>query len=177
MIAALLIDNPALMPVLVLLTAVICVAAGYLILRVRRYRQRILWALAALSVVPIAALALVPIPTRRMDDIALCTSEFDMPTLTSVEMVANSALLFPLVFFTALATRRPLLICAAGIELSAAIEIVQALVRSLGRVCDLNDWAMNSIGVVAAALLAGATIALAARTAAKKDAAAGHSPR
>jgi glycopeptide antibiotics resistance protein len=168
MIAAFLIENPLLVPVLVLLTASVCTGIGYLLLKGRR--QRTLWTLTALSVVPVVALTLVPTPTRRMDDIPLCTPDFAVPTLTSVEMVANVALLFPLVYFAALATRRPLLMLAAGVALSAGIETLQALVRSLGRACTGNDWAMNSAGAAGAALLAGCTIALANRAAAKKAA-------
>jgi hypothetical protein len=159
-VAVFLIDNPALVPVLVLLIAAVSFLAGYLILRA--HRQWALWTLAVLSIVPVVALTLVPTP-RRMDEVPFCTLDLTLPTLTSVEMVANVALLFPVVFFTALATRRPALILGAGIGLSAAIEICQALVPALGRACDSGGWVMNSVGAIFAALLASATIALAER--------------
>jgi glycopeptide antibiotics resistance protein len=168
MIAVFLIENPLLVPVLVLVIAIVCTGIGYLLHRARRLRT--LWTLTALSIVPVVALTLVPTPTRRMDDIPLCTLDVTVPTLTSVEMVANVGLLFPLVYFAALVTRRPLLILAAGVTLSAGIETIQALVRSLGRACTTSDWAMNSAGAACAALLAGCTIALANRTTATKAA-------
>jgi hypothetical protein len=166
MIVVFLIENPLLVPVLVLVMAIICTGIGYLLLRA--CRQRTLRTLTALSVVPVVALTLVPTPTRRMDDIPLCTVDFNVPTLASVEMVANVGLLFPLVYFAALMTRRPLLMLAAGVAVSAGIEAIQALVRSLGRACATSDWVMNSAGAACAALLAGCTIALANRTTAHK---------
>ncbi|MBP2326848.1 putative membrane protein [Kibdelosporangium banguiense] len=54
MIAVFMIGNPLLVPVLVLLTAIVCTGAGYLLLRAGR--QRTLWTLTALSVVPVVAL-------------------------------------------------------------------------------------------------------------------------
>ncbi|RSM85292.1 VanZ family protein [Kibdelosporangium aridum] len=168
MIAVFLIENPLLVPVLMLLMAIVCTGIGYLLLKARR--QWILWTLTALSVVPVVALTLVPTRTRRMDDIPFCTPDFHLPTLASVEMVANVGLLFPLVYFSALLTRRPLLMLAAGVALSAGIETLQALVRSLGRACTTGDWAMNSAGATCAALLAGCTIALADRATAKRAA-------
>jgi glycopeptide antibiotics resistance protein len=72
--------------------------------------------------------------------------------------------LFPLVFFAALATRRPLSTLAAGVVLSAAIEVFQGLVPALGRACDTNDWAMNSAGTVVAVLLAGTLLAVTGTT-------------
>jgi VanZ family protein len=51
----------------------------------------------------------------------------------------------------------------AGAALSAAIEVFQGLVPAIGRSSDTNDWAMNTAGAAGAALVAGATIALADR--------------
>jgi glycopeptide antibiotics resistance protein len=86
--------------------------------------------------------------------------QFALPTLGSVELLANVALFFPLVFFATLATRRPVLVLAAGTGLSAVIEAVQAALHDIGRSCDTNDWFMNTIGVVLGVLAAVATIAL-----------------
>ncbi|MGW7532433.1 VanZ family protein [Amycolatopsis sp. NPDC054798] len=170
MITNFLLDNAALVPVVLLLIAVVCVGVGYLILRIpkMRYRHRILWVLVLLSVLPVVALTLVPASSRV--DYVVCVIQFSVPTLTSVELLANVALFFPPVFFAVLATRRPLLMLAAGAGLSAAIEAVQALVPAIGRACDTNDWAMNTLGAVLAVLLAGVTITLANRTAVRKAA-------
>jgi glycopeptide antibiotics resistance protein len=140
-------------PVVMLLLATVCVVVGFLVVR----RRPVLWALVGLSTVPVVALTLVPTPGRSF---VFCVVQFDVPSLRTVEPLANLALLFPLLFFAALATRRPLLMLVAGVVLSAAIETFQGLVPALGRACDTNDWAMNSTGVVVSVLLAGATIAL-----------------
>jgi VanZ family protein len=154
-----LLDHPALVPVAMLLVALAAVAVGYLVLR----NRRITWTLVVLSVLPVLALTLVPAGVR-MDEF-LCTVQFALPAPGSVELLANVALFFPPVFFATLATRRPLLVLAAGSGLSAAIEAVQALVSGIGRACDTNDWLMNTIGSVIGVLLAYGTITLANRAA------------
>jgi VanZ family protein len=45
-----------------------------------------------------------------------------------------------------------------------AIEALQALVPAIGRACDTNDWAMNTMGTLLAVLLAAATVALTTST-------------
>jgi hypothetical protein len=147
-----LLDHPALVPVMMAVIPVGCVVVGY-VLRARR----ILWMLAGLSLLPVAALTLSPVAGRSF---VFCVVQFSMPRLGSVELLANVALFVPPVFFATLATRRPLLTLAAGTALSAAIEVVQGLVPAIGRACDTNDWAMNTAGAVVAVLLATATTAL-----------------
>jgi hypothetical protein len=120
-----------------------------------------------LSVVPVVALTLVPTSGRAY---AVCVVQFSLPTLATVELLANVALFFPLVFFATLATRRPLLMLVAGVGLSAAIEALQAVVPAIGRACDTNDWIMNSIGTISAVLLARATFALANRATVRETA-------
>jgi VanZ like family len=160
MITNFLLDNPALVPAAMAAIAVVCVGVGYLLLRARRYGNRILWTLAGLSLLPVAALTFRPELGRSF---VFCVAQFVMPKPGSVELLANVALLFPVVFFATLATRRPLLMLAAGTTLSAAIEVVQGLFPAIGRSCDTNDWAMNTAGVVAATLLATATAVVARR--------------
>ena len=162
MITNFLLDNSALVPAVFILIAVVCVGVGFLITRIRRCRQRILWVLVTLSVLPVVVLTLVPAAGRAGD--SGCVVQFSVPTLTTVELLANVALFVPPVFFAALATRRPLLMLAAGAGGSAVIEAVQALVPALGRACDTNDWMMNTIGTVFAVLLASATTLLTDRT-------------
>jgi hypothetical protein len=158
MITDFLLDNPVLVPVAMAVLAVACAGVGYLLLRARRNGNRILWVLAGLSLVPVAALTFRPELGRSF---VFCVAQFVLPELGSAELLANVALLFPAVFFATLATRRPLLMLAAGTTLSAVIEVVQGLFPAIGRSCDTNDWAMNTAGVVAATLLATATAALA----------------
>lgn len=168
MITNFLLDHSALVPVAFILLAVVCVGVGCWITRIRRYRQRILGVLVVLSALPVVVLTLVPAAGRA--GAGGCVVQFAVPSLTRVELLANVALFFPPVFFATLATRRPLPVLAAGAGLSAAIEAVQAVVPALGRACDTNDWAMNTLGTILAVALAGATIALTDR---KSDRSAG----
>ncbi|MGY1754635.1 VanZ family protein [Blastococcus sp. SYSU D01042] len=158
MITDLLLDHASLVPAALLATVVVCVGAGVLVLRRARDPRRTAWSLAALALLPVVALTLSPSGKGRGEH-AACTVQFALPSLTTVELLANVALLLPAAFFAALATRRPLLVAGLGSAGSAGLEAVQALVPAIGRACDTNDWAMNSLGVLAAALLAGAVLA------------------
>jgi len=162
MITDFLLDHSALVPTALVLVALGCAAVGYAALRSRTYGPRALRALAAVSL--LAALALTLAPTGRTSPTRGCTVQFDLPTLGSVELLANVALLLPATLFVALATRRPVLAAVSGSVLSVAIEAVQSQVTAIGRACDTNDWAMNSLGVLAGALAAGALLALTATT-------------
>lgn len=162
MITQFLLEYRPLVPAGLLLTAVLCVAIGYLSLRSRRYGTRLLWALSALSLLALLALALIPSGNDPQGDL-LCVVQFSLPTLGAIELLANVAVFVPLAYFATLATRRPLLTLAAGSALSVGVEGVQALVPALGRACDTDDWLMNTIGVVAGVLLALGTIAISRR--------------
>ncbi|WNV86986.1 VanZ family protein [Umezawaea sp. Da 62-37] len=158
MITDFVLDNSALAPVLLLLVVVVCVVLGYLALRFRRQDPApVLWILAVLSTLPVVALTLIP-TTARVDGVT-CVTRLALPAMGRVELLANVALLLPLVFFAALATRRPLLTVVAGSGVSIAIEAAQAVLPVIGRACDSNDWAMNTAGAVIAGLLARAVIA------------------
>jgi hypothetical protein len=160
MITNFLLDHSALMPAMMALIAIVCVVVGYLLLRARRYGHRILWTLVGLSLLPVVALTLLPTLGRSF---VFCVVQFSMPTLGSVELLANVALFFPPVFFATLATRKPVLTLAAGTALSAAIEVTQGLLPAIGRSCDTNDWAMNTAGAIVAVVLAAATSAFTKR--------------
>ena len=157
MITNFLLDNKALLLPAMLLVAAVCVGVGYAVLRARPW---VSWALVALSLVPVAALTLTPVLGRSFQ---FCAVQFAVPTLHSVESLANVALFVPPVFFATLVTRLPLVMLAAGTILSAEIEVFQGLVPEVGRACDTNDWAMNTAGAVVAVLLARATVALSDR--------------
>ncbi|WP_410661647.1 VanZ family protein [Amycolatopsis sp. lyj-112] len=157
MITNVLLDHSELVPVALLLVALICAGTGYLL----SARPRILWALTGLSLIPVVALTLVP--TRYPADAVFCTVQFALPTLGTVELLANVALLLPPVCFASLATRRPLAMLAAGSGSSVVIEALQAFVPAIGRACDTNDWLMNTLGTLAGALIALGTIWLAKR--------------
>jgi len=148
MITNFLLDHSALVPVAILLVALVCAVLGHLFAG----RPRVLWALAGVALVPVFALTLVP--TGRTIDEIVCTVQFSLPTLGSVELLANVALFLPPVCFAALASRRPVTMLAAGSALSAVIEALQAFVPAIGRACDTNDWLMNTLGALLAAGMA-----------------------
>ncbi|UMO99373.1 VanZ family protein [Amycolatopsis sp. EV170708-02-1] len=148
MITNFLLDHSALVPVAILLVALVCAVLGHLFAG----RRRVLWALAGVAMVPVFALTLVP--TGRTIDEIVCTVQFSLPTLGSVELLANVALFLPPVCFAALASRRPVTMLAAGSALSAVIEALQAFVPAIGRACDTNDWLMNTLGALLAAGMA-----------------------
>ncbi|MFD5247825.1 VanZ family protein [Amycolatopsis sp. NPDC058340] len=148
MITNFLLDHSALVPVAILLVALVCAVLGHLFAD----KPRVLWSLAGVALVPVFALTLVP--TGRTIDEIVCTVQFSLPTLGSVELLANVALFLPPVCFAALASRRPVTMLAAGSALSAVIETLQAFVPAIGRACDTNDWLMNTLGALVAAGMA-----------------------
>ncbi|SFE91263.1 VanZ family protein [Blastococcus tunisiensis] len=152
-------DHSALVPVAFGLVALACVGIGHAGLRGGVVGCRLLWALTGLSALVVLALTLSPGGQSGRD--AACTVQFALPTLTRVELLANVALFVPPVLFATLAARRPLLVMAAAVGASAAIEGLQAAVPAIGRACDTNDWLMNALGVLVGALLAQGTLATA----------------
>lgn len=167
MITDVLLEYRALVPAALLLTAVLCVAIGYLLQRNEQHGKRASWALVALSMLALLTLALVPSGRDPQGDL-LCVVQFSFPTLGSIELLANVAVFVPLAYFATLATQRPVITLAASSALSVTIEAGQALVPALGRACDTNDWLMNTIGALAGVLLACLTIAIARRSGAGK---------
>ena len=75
---------------------------------------------------PILALTLIPSGFTGRDE-TWCTVQIVAPTLGRIELVANVAMFFPLAFFATLATRRPVVVLAAGAGLSAILEGIQAV--------------------------------------------------
>ena len=108
-------------------------------------RPRLAWSLAALSLVPVALLTLVPVDRELY---SRCEVAWVLPTVGRVELAANVVLFVAPALLVAVATRRAGLTLVAGSALSAAVEAFQALVPALGRSCSTNDWLSNSIGAV-----------------------------
>jgi len=109
------------------------------------------WVLFGLSLVPVVALTLVPVH-RELD--ARCVVQWALPTFGRVELMANVLLFVPPVLLAAVAFRRPLVALAGGVVGSALVEAMQALVPTLGRSCDTNDWLSNTVGSLLGAALA-----------------------
>lgn len=102
--------------------------------------------LAVGGVLVIAGLTLSPVRGLPGDG---CATRPDAP----LDDVPNIALFFVPMLFLVVASRLPLLVLLAGPTLSATIELVQDVVPSLGRRCDVDDLLANSAGVVAAVLV------------------------
>ena len=148
MLSTLLITYSALVPLVALVLLALLIGIGVVLQRGRR--RRAAGALAVLAVV--AALLLTLTPDTAAPG-AFCRVGFAWPTVLGVEAFANLLLLLPATFLGAIATRRPIAVAAAGAGLSAAVELVQALLPALGRACDTQDWEMNTIGALAGAAL------------------------
>jgi hypothetical protein len=69
------------------------------------------------------------------------------------ERVGNILMFVPFTFFATLASRRPLLVAAAGILLPIPIELTQAFTNG-GRDCVGYDWVNNASGAVLGTLAA-----------------------
>ncbi|WP_210495488.1 VanZ family protein [Patulibacter sp. SYSU D01012] len=108
-------------------------------------RPRIAWALALLSLLPLAALTLVPVDRELF---SRCEVGWSLPTPARVELFANLVLFVAPAYLAAVASRRPLAALAAACVLSAGIEMLQALVPAIGRSCDTSDWLGNALGAV-----------------------------
>ncbi|WP_447646208.1 VanZ family protein [Nocardioides zeae] len=146
MITTILVEHPWLSPAALALLVIL----GPLVGRLVADRPGAAWSLAGLATVPVVVLTMLPTDRRAFER---CEVAWALPTVGRVELAANVVLFVAPVLFAVVATRRPLLVAAAGSGLSALVETVQALVPVLGRSCSTNDWLSNSIGVVIGAVL------------------------
>jgi len=113
--------------------------------------RRVLLGLSAVALIAVLVLTLVPDGARPGG--VTCTVQFSVP-FQGIDTLANVAMLLPLVLFLGTATNRPLTILTGAVALSAVIEVVQALAPVLGRRCDTDDLAMNTVGAVLGAVIA-----------------------
>jgi len=131
----------------------VAVAAATLLAWVlhRLQLRRVLLGLSAAALIAVLILTLLPDGARPGG--VTCTVQFSVP-FQGIDTLANVAMLLPLVLFLGTATNRPLTVLTGAVALSAVIEVVQALTPVLGRRCDTNDWAMNTVGAVLGAVIA-----------------------
>ena len=153
-ITDLLLERPWLLPSLLVVLVVLGPIVGAWLVP----RQRLAWWLTGLSLLPVLALTLVPVERVLY---ARCTVAWTLPTAGRVELMANLVLFVASVLLAGVATRRPVRVAAVASVLSVGIETLQALVPSLGRSCDTNDWLNNTLGAVVGAALAWTAIVLA----------------
>ncbi|MFD0150928.1 VanZ family protein [Streptomyces sp. NPDC055721] len=72
---------------------------------------------------------------------------------TTTQGQLNVLLFAPFGLFAVLATRRPLFSSAVGILFTATVETAQATMPFITRLCDTDDLAANSVGVLAGAAI------------------------
>jgi hypothetical protein len=158
MITTFLIEHPWMSPTALLLLVVL----GPILGRWLVARPTVAWWLLGISLLPIAAATLSPID-RRLEE--FCVVQWALPTPSRVELMANVVLFVPPALLLAVATRRPVLALVIGAGLSAAIELVQALIPAIGRSCDTTDWTSNTIGAALGAALGWVALRLSGRAA------------
>lgn len=149
MITTFLVNHASAVRVLFWVVLVVFALIGFL--AHRRGAKRTLVALTAVSLVAVAALTMTPAGDGGNG--VFCTVQFSVP-FQGIDTLANVALLFPATLFAGLRTGRPVAVLAAASGLSAAIELVQALLPALGRACDTDDWLMNTVGAVLGGVVA-----------------------
>ncbi len=120
----------------------------------------------AVSLLPVAALTLVPVDRELFER---CEVAWTLPTPGRVELAANVILLAAPAVLAVAATRRPWVVVLAGSGLSATIELLQALVPALGRSCSTNDWLSNTIGALLGAAVGAVGLAWARRSQRRRD--------
>lgn len=113
-------------------------------------RSRVAWVLAAVAAAGVLVATLYP--TGRVVEV-VCVLGRD-GTLAGPEPLANVALFVPIGLLVGVASRRPVLGALAGVVLTVAIELVQALVPAIGRSCAMDDAIANAVGAALGAVLA-----------------------
>lgn len=110
-----------------------------------------------LGMATVAVLALTLYPDGDPRPSIECAVGLPYLAPTAVESTANVLLFVPVSFLAGVLWRRPVVAVLGAVALSAAIELLQALVLLIGRACDTSDWITNAVGaVVGGALAAGA---------------------
>jgi glycopeptide antibiotics resistance protein len=148
MLSTFIIENFLLVRIALIVGALVCVALAAVLGWIGRTGQRIATGIAAVAAVAVVLLTLTP------DKYAIpaVTCSFDPSFFYNDEF--NIVLFLLPVLFAVVATRRPVVVLAGGIGLSAIIEVVQSLTLALGRRCDVGDWLANSTGTAIGVLIA-----------------------
>lgn len=154
MISTFIAGHQTLMAFLVGAALVVCVALAAVLVRAGSRGRRGAGALAALGLLGIVGLTLVPDTARPAD--VRC----NLDPIYFLRDHENMLLFLVPALFAVVALRRPLLVLAAGVGLSLAIEAVQAAVPAVGRRCDVDDWLANGIGTLVGVAVAAALVAV-----------------
>jgi hypothetical protein len=120
-------------------------------------RPRTTTLLLGVAVLAVVALTLYPDGAPRST--VTCTAGLPYLAPTAVESIANVLLFVPVSFLAGVLWRRPVVAVLGAAALSAAVELVQALVLVIGRACDTSDWITNVLGAVVGGVLATGALA------------------
>ncbi|MCU1404636.1 MAG: hypothetical protein JWQ43_939, partial [Glaciihabitans sp.] len=148
MISTFIIENYVLVRVILVVAAVAAVVLCALLVRAGRTGRRLSGVIAAVALVVVLGLTLAPDSEPTYG--AGCYLQVDR----FLNDEWNVILFLLPALFAVVAVRRPLLVLAGGLILSALIELVQLLTPMLGRLCDADDWLANGAGTVAGVLVA-----------------------
>jgi hypothetical protein len=148
MLSTFIIENFLLVRIALVVGAVVCLAVAAVLTWIGRAGQRIAVVISAVAALAVLLLTLTP----DKYPIPAVTCSFDPSSFYSDEF--NIVLFLLPALFAVVATRRPVVVLASGIGLSALIELVQCLTLALGRRCDVGDWLANSTGTAIGVLLA-----------------------
>ena len=149
MLSTFIADNYQLVRIVVVLAGIACVVLAGVLARAGAKGRRIALGIAGLATLVIILLTLTP--HGKQLPAADCFLEVDDP----LRDIFNVALFLLPALFIVVAVRKPLLVLLGGILFSAAIEVVQQLLRPvLSRACDINDWIANSTGAAVGVAIA-----------------------
>lgn len=157
MLSTFIIEHYFVVRLLLVVAAVACVALAAVLTWTERVGRRIATAVAAIATVVVLLLTLTP--DKYPNPASTCS--FDPSYFYNDEL--NIVLFLLPALFAVVATRRPLVVLAGGIGLSALIELVQYLALALGRRCDVGDWLANSTGTLAGVIVAAVVMAIVRR--------------
>ncbi|WP_019145002.1 VanZ family protein [Aeromicrobium massiliense] len=154
MISTFIAEHQTLMAFLVGAVLVVCVVLAAVFARGGDTGRRVAGVLATLGLLAIVGLTLVPDTAQPAD--VRC----NLDPIYFLRDHENMLLFLVPALFAVVALRRPLLVLAAGIGLSLAIEAVQAAIPAVGRRCDVDDWLANGIGTLVGVAVAAALVAV-----------------
>ena len=156
MLSTFIIENYALVRLAMLIGLVIAIVMAALLVRAAHGRA-IAAVIAGIGLAVVFGLTLTP-DTYPLDAVT-CNLE----SVTPFGDYFNILLFLLPAIFAVVATRKPVIVAASGLLLSAVIELVQYLNPVFGRRCDIDDWLANGAGTVIGVLIAVAVIQIVKR--------------
>ncbi len=154
MISTFIAEHQTLLAVLVVGALVLAVALAGALVRAGEGGRRLSAALTGLGLLAVVGLTLVP------DGAAAADVRCNLDPVYFLHDHENMLLFLLPALFAVVALRRPVVVLAAGVALSLAIEAAQAAVPAVGRRCDVDDWLANGLGTLVGVVVATALVRL-----------------